>query len=135
MKLSSKTGYIILISSAVIIFLIIGSFLDVSGGSEKDSANNENTVEKAPDPVISAASYEIVENNDISYGGCRRVGIKIIVPDDSEKQSIDLTLTNIINANKLEWQDITVWAYRNSEKEKVGLIGNTMGMKEYSECD
>lgn len=107
----------------------------MSGGSKKDSANsNENITEKASTPLVTAAPYEIIENNDFSYGGCKRIGIKIIVPDDSKEESVDLTMSNIIDSKKSEWQDITIWAYKDSEKEMGGLLGYTMGIKQYSEC-
>ena len=80
-------------------------------------------------------SYKIIEEKDISYLGCKRVGIKIVVPDDSEKEDVNYILTKVINRYKSDWDDITVWAYKYSEEERMDeVFGYTMGMKEYSVC-
>jgi len=79
-------------------------------------------------------SYKIIEEEDISYIGCKRVGIRIIVPDDANKTDVNYILGKIIDDNKPKWDDITVWAYKYSEEQQVGKIPYTMGMKEYSIC-
>lgn len=79
-------------------------------------------------------SYKIIEEEDIFYLGCKRVGIRIVVPDDANKIDVDYILGKIINDNKSKWDDITVWAYKYSEEQQVGKIPYTMGMKEYSIC-
>jgi len=79
-------------------------------------------------------SYKIIEEEDISYLGCKRVGIRIVVPDNANKIDVDYILKKIIDDNKPKWDDITVWAYKYSEEQQVGKISYTMGMKEYSVC-
>jgi len=80
-------------------------------------------------------SYKIIEEEDISYLGCKRVGIRIVVPDDANKTDVNYVLGKIIDDNKAKWDDITVWAYKYSEEQQVGKIFYTMGMKEYSICN
>lgn len=82
----------------------------------------------------SAAPYDVVQKQDISYQGCKRVTYKITVPNDSSEQEIELTMKKIIDDSKNQWQDITVWAYKDSEKDIAVNSPYTKGMKEYSEC-
>ncbi len=77
--------------------------------------------------------YRIVEQSDLSYLNCRRVGIHVLVPDVAEQEKVDYTLEQIINANKSNQDSVTVWAYGYSEEDMVGQ-GFTKGMKEYSLC-
>ena len=79
--------------------------------------------------------YKIIDEEDISYAGCKRVGIRIIVPDDVNKTDVSYILKKIIDNNKSKWNDITVWAYKYSEGQQVGQIPYTMGMEEYSICE
>jgi len=79
--------------------------------------------------------YRIIEEEDISYLGCKRVGIRIVVPDNSDKTNVESVMEKIINDNKSKWSDITVWAFKYSEEDQIGKIGHTMGMKEYSTCN
>ncbi|MBU1083426.1 hypothetical protein KKE14_03260 [Patescibacteria group bacterium] len=78
--------------------------------------------------------YKVVSEEDISYINCKRVGIKIVVPDETDASSVEPVLEKIINENKSKWDDITVWAFKYSEEAQVGTIPYTMGMKEYSTC-
>lgn len=85
-------------------------------------------------PEQATLPYRVVEEKDISYGGCKRVGIKIVVPDDAVRADIDQTMDYVISSKKSAWKDITVWAYRFSEEELAPTMGQTMGMREYSKC-
>lgn len=88
-------------------------------------------------PVVSEGtevSYRVIEEDDISYAGCNRVALRIVVPDDASQTNVDFTLTNIVNEHKESWDDITVWAWKESEIGEVGATPATMGMKEYSTC-
>ena len=79
-------------------------------------------------------SYKIITRQDISFQHCKRLAIRIVVPDSANKIDVDFILRKLIDKNKSKWDDITVWAYRYSEKKQVGKIPYTMGMKEYSIC-
>jgi len=79
-------------------------------------------------------SYRIVMNEDISYLGCKRGNIKIVVPDNANKTDVDYILQKIIDDNKSKWDDITVWAYKYSEEQQIDRLPYSMGMKEYSIC-
>ena len=76
--------------------------------------------------------YKIIDEDDISYAGCKRIGIRIIVPDDTNSIDVNIILEKIIANYKSKWNDITVWAYKYSEESQVGKIPYSMGMKEYS---
>jgi|TARA_Y100000310_G_scaffold345555_1_gene466508 hypothetical protein len=79
--------------------------------------------------------YRILDEENISYLNCKRVGIRIVVPDDSLQTDVDYTLGRIVQKYKINWDDVTIWAYKESETDLVGQIGNTMGMKKYSICN
>jgi len=98
---------------------------------QKEIKQEEPKEETKKEPL----PYEIFEEKDISYAGCKRTAISILVPDNSTQDDVDYTLETIINAHKNEWQDITVWAWKQSEKDIVGKTSFTMGMKEYSTCE
>lgn len=79
-------------------------------------------------------TYKVVDKEDTSYLNCKRIGIRVTVPDDAAQGDVNYTLDQIINDYKPQWDDVTVWAYKNSEVSQVGSIGYTKGMREYSTC-
>ena len=107
---------------------------EVSGEMIGDVVLRGCTEEKQSS-AVKEVPYRIIEKEDISYAGCKRIGIRIVVPDDANKTDVDYTLKKIVDDNKSKWDNITVWAYKYSEEKQVGKIANTMGMKEYSVCD
>jgi len=124
-----KLIYILLV---VIIIVLIGA-----GCGEIKETQPEQQLKQPPQeqPARKEVPYKIVEEEDISYLGCKRIGIRIVVPDEADKADVDYTLEKIINNYRSDWDDITVWAYKYSEEEQVGTIPYTMGMKEYSTCE
>jgi len=102
---------------------------EIKKEDEKD--NTESESEKKPQII----PYEIITEEDISYAGCKRVALRITVDDYEEKNDVDYTMDLIVKKYKDKWEDITVWAYKNSEKNQVESLGYTMGMKEYSVCE
>jgi hypothetical protein len=78
--------------------------------------------------------YKIITEENISYLGCKRVKIRITVPDNSEKSDVDYILEKLINENKSRWDDITVFAYKYSGEQEIRTIPYSMGTKEYSTC-
>lgn len=120
--------------------ILEGEYFGTTGWTAYEFAIKENTSTNANDTINKAqeVEYKIIEENDISYLNCKRVGLKIIVPDNSKQKNVDHTLENIINNFKSQgWQNITVWAWKYSEEKDVkdGLITYTMGLKEYSTCN
>ena len=111
------------ITGVLVLFIIIGS-----GG---DSTTPTSNVTNNNDLIL---SYRVIDEEDISYLGCKKIGLRIVVPDDAIKENVDFTLGEIVEKYKADWEDITVWAYRYSEESQVGLIGFTKCMKEYSTC-
>ncbi len=109
-------------------YLLIPALLLV-GCSTNSSSQSPS---KAP---VKINEHRVVETNDISYAGCKRVTFKIAVPDESAPAVVEQTMQQVINSKKSQWDDITVWAYKYSEEENAKSMMNTMGMKEYSTCN
>ena len=120
-QVSTSVGILIIILVFILITVAISISTLFEGGAN-------NTQEKV-------FPYRVIEERDISYAGCKRVGIKIVVPDTSVRTDIDQTMNQIINSKKSAWDDITVWAYRLSEEGIALVSAHTMGMKEYSVCN
>lgn len=134
-----KSTYIL---GGIIVLIIIIAIASSGGGKKETEPEQQLPQEQAQEqtqveqePASKVVSYKIIEEEDISYSGCKRVGIRIVVPDEADKADVNYTLKKIIDSYKADWQDITVWAYKDSEEEQVGKIPYTMGMKEYSTCE
>lgn len=106
----------------------------VSPSSPSPTTNNF----KIKDPAVSGKvlAYRIVEKEDTSYLGCRRIGIRIVVSDSASKEDTKATMDSIITSfvNTGQWDDITVWAWKLSEISLVGQTPSTMGMQSVSTC-
>ena len=76
--------------------------------------------------------YQVVEEEDISYLDCKRVGVRIIVPDEAVESNVKYTLKIIAQEYLTEWQDVTIWAWGYSELNEVGESGATKGIYEES---
>ena len=85
-------------------------------------------------PAANLVSYNIVQEEDISIGGCKRIAVSVTVPDDSKATAVQNTLQSILENYKSDWEEITVWAWKDSEIDLARKTSNTMGMKEYSIC-
>ena len=109
--------------AVLVLFITIGE----SGAPTPQAENTQ--------PQHQLLAYKIADQDDLSYIGCKRTGLRVAVPDDSKQPDVDFTLEKIIDDYKSEWDDITVWVYGYSEESQVGLIGSTKGMKEYSVCE
>lgn len=86
----------------------------------------------------SDVEYNIIQEEDISYLNCKRITIRVTVPDSSQKEDVDYTLGQIVNSYKNKgWEDVTAWAWKYSEEQEVkeGFIPYSMGIKEYSSCN
>ncbi len=113
----------------IIIFIL---FVVIIISGNKKETQTQNT---PPQPSGKEIKYTIINEENTSYLNCNRVGIRIVVPDDSPLADVDYTLKIIVDKYRNSWDDITIWAYKESETDLVGLIGYTMGMKEYSICN
>ncbi|MBU3942786.1 hypothetical protein KKA24_02270 [Patescibacteria group bacterium] len=123
----------------IIIIVSVGGDDNKKTDSEQQSSQEQDQqqaeIDKTIKPTRKEVPYKVIEEEDISYIGCKRVGIRLVVPDDSDKLDVGYTLKKIINSYKSDWDDITIWAYKYSEESQVGKIMYTMGMEEYSICD
>ena len=119
-----------------LIVLVIFVFVITGCTTIKNEPQEDEKTEKIPETAEynKEIPYKIIEKEDISYTACKRVGIKIVVPDDSNKTDVEFVMKKIIDNNKLKWADITVWAYKYSEENQTDGI-YTMGIQEYSICE
>lgn len=78
--------------------------------------------------------YKIISREDVSSPGCKRVAIRLVVPDNSKKENVDYTLSKIISEEKSNWDDIIVWAWKYSEEDEVGKSMYTMGTDSFATC-
>jgi len=121
----NKTKVWIFLIILIIVIAIIGA---TTGGDDETNTNsspankvvNTNTV---VEPLGDLLDYEIIEEDDISYAGCERVGIHITVPEDATQEDINFTMEYIIDDYLFWWDDVTVW------------VDNTGDMDEWSDCD
>lgn len=121
-----KICYVII---AILLFVV--AFLASCGsGSQKSIVVEPSTTEPSCDDI----PYEIVQTEDFSYAGCLRVGYRITVPDEISQEKTECVMQKLINRSNGYWQDITVWAWGESEKEQIGETIYTKGMAEYSTC-
>jgi len=145
MKNSKNNGHIknlgiwskkhpIFVSITVFVILMF-CFLSLGGVENKQhrEVRSTSTTRVAYQPK--EVGYKIIEEEDFSYLNCKRMGIRIIVPDNSDKRDINFTLEKIGSTYLNEWQDVTVWAWGYSEEEKVGFTGATKGIYEKSNCN
>lgn len=113
------------VSLGILVLMILVSA--IAGGGK--------TEEQKKAPETATIPYELVEEKDISHQYCKRVTYKIKVADDANKDAVEATEQKIINDNKSNWEDITVWTYKNSDtNEFIKNNGFTVDMAEYSTC-
>jgi hypothetical protein len=117
------------IGSIAILVLII-TFSIFNGGDEKKKGvtttealttsivEEVETVQKIIEPKD--IDYKVIEEEDISYPACKRIAVRITVPDESDKVDVDYTLSLIANDYLVEWSKVTIWAWGYSEESEVG---------------
>ena len=90
----------------------------------------ETQPESAKEPLL--LDYRISEEEDISYVGCKRVALRIVMPDDAKKPDVDFTLKTIGEEYAEAWDSVTIWAWGYSEESIIGESAFTKGMYEKS---
>ena len=130
-----KKNKILLISIIIAISFLIIMFIDSYKKIQSEPIKDIQKQEAVKKPLPKEITYRIIEEEDISYINCKRVGIRLVVPDNSPQTDVNYTIQEIIKKYKNNWDDITIWAYKESEESQVGLIPYSMGMKEYSTCN
>lgn len=106
---------------------------DASIASAEKTAVTATTA--TPTPTATIQKYEILEEQDVSYKGCKRASFKVLLPDNTTENDINSTLRAIVESKKSEWDDITIWAYKQSERDIAPNSAYTLGMQEYSVCE
>lgn len=79
------------------------------------------------------SSVTIVEEADYSYSDCSRIGVRVTVPDDTSQALLDIVLEEMLSDYGV--QDVTIWAWNDSEHSQVGRVSATRGIFERSSCD
>ena len=103
----------------------------------------ELPVVEATEPVVQEeseiiksklATYEIVEEEDISYSGCKKLAVRVVVDDNTTKSDSDFTVKTIAE-KYTNWDEVTVWGWGFSERSEVGASMFTKGMYESGSCN
>ena len=79
-------------------------------------------------------SFTIISKENISYGGCKRLAVKIAVPDNASQEDVNFTLDSLLEDYKSWLDEAVVWAYRFSEYDHASNMAYTKGMREFSRC-
>lgn len=98
---------------------------------ERSKNAEELATEQAIDDLRNQIT--IIEEDDISYAGCYRIAIRVTVPDDADQDDVDTVLRGMLY--DYEQDDVTIWAWNESERFEVGSIGATRGIYERSSCE
>jgi len=135
----SKGKKIAIIAGGVLLFFVL---VGVLAGEPQQQNQNTETVEQPVaqttdnSPAQEVLDYTLVEEKDVSYAGCKRVTYKIKVADGADINDVKATEEKIIESNKQEWDDITVWTYNKSESDESVMQGiYTVSTSDYSACD
>lgn len=119
----------------VLVYEVPNTFIPYSLEIEKLDTNKTLVfeLEKSETDVEPAeVSYRIIEEEDISYRGCKRLGLRITVPDDARERDVDFTLASIAEEYLEDWTSITIWAWGYSEEAEVGASMTSKGTYEES---
>ena len=99
------------------------------------AGTNETLVLELPEvtePEPDEVAYRIIEEDDISYAGCKRLAVRVVVPDDAAERDVEHTLYLLARDYLIDWDDVTVWAWGYSEESQVGSSVATKGTVEES---
>lgn len=124
-------GITLLLGFFILTTVLVGDGSVKEPTSQIQRTQTQQVVKKLPPEKV---PYKVIDEEDISYINCKRVGIRVVVPDESLPRDVGHTLRKIIEERRHNWDDITVWAYKESEESQVGLIPYSKGMEEYSTC-
>jgi len=89
----------------------------------------------APAPKKTTPKYEIVSEEDVSYQGCKRGVYRVVMDDNSSDKDIQSVMQLVIDDKKVQWDNVTVNVFKNSEKDNAKNMGYTLGQKEYGTCE
>lgn len=120
--MSTKTQWIILIAATPFLVLaLIFALLSVPTDAPKEEEGHRI----------------LQEDDSFSRPDCRIITVRVLVEDDATEGEVDDILDQVIQEYKLDWDDVTAWAYPFSDEEQVGQLEYTewpKGVKSYSDC-
>lgn len=116
----------------MIVYEVPNNFVPYALEIEKLDTNDTLVFElpKVTEPEPKEVEYRVIEEDDISYAGCKRIGVRIVVPDSAEQRDVDHTLYLLARDYLIDWDDVTVWAWGYSEEAEVGASVASKGIYE-----
>lgn len=128
-----KTG--IAIFAGLIMAIALASGTEDTTNNQANN-NQESTVATSEQAEVEPARFEIVEQQDTSYAGCKRVSYKVKVDPSSSEESVDAMQNNLLESNKSEWDDITIFTHSNENTDEViKKSAYDIDIAEYSTCE
>lgn len=117
--------------------LILGGYWLATSLFSGDNDTEQSTIQQQEEtPTIKPTSFELVEEKDISFAGCKRVQYKVKVDPASNNESVSAMQDGLIESNKSEWDDITVFTYSNEKDDESIKLGiYDIDKAEYSTCE
>ena len=86
------------------------------------------------DKEVVEKDYRIVKEEDISYAGCKRVGVSTVIPNNTTKKRARAIVKELIDIYFKEegWMDVTIWAY--NDEARIGKWPADL-IEEFSICN
>ncbi|NQV13752.1 MAG: hypothetical protein HQ530_05640 [Parcubacteria group bacterium] len=81
---------------------------------QQDKSKETKTQKKEKEEKL--ISYEIIEDNDTSYAGCKRSDYRIEVDDSATKDQIKEVLEKVYKDKKDNGDKIFIYTYKNSQE-------------------
>lgn len=76
------------------------------------------------DDTTRVSSHTVISEEDISYAGCNRVKVSVVMQNPSQN-----VLDTIRDSYLTKWDDVTIFAYSDSAQSEV------VGSSEVSNCN
>lgn len=119
----------------LVMFTVLIVAIALFSGTDTDDATENNTAADNKIVAVESASYQLVEEQDTSYAGCKRVSYKVKIDPSSSDESIRAMQDGLIESNKAQWDDITIFTYSSENTdEAIKKSAYDIDIAEYSTC-
>lgn len=81
----------------------------------------------------SVVNYQVIEEENVSYAGCTRLAVRIVMEDSASSEDAEATVKSVAE-KYTDWNEVTVWGWGFSERSEVGASMFTKGMHEAGSC-
>lgn len=122
----------IAVYTGVILLCFCAILLGILNPGDKN-ANSEGSITKPTS--YQSVVYSLYDEADISYGGCKRIGVKVLVPTGTTIAEIKPQLEALGEQYKNDWDDITIWAYDPIDESNIDFLLDHVTTYEYSVCE